>query len=146
MRGLFNCEVGLSDHTMEVGASVAPIARGATVIEKHFTLSRADGGVDSVFSLEPEELQLIVVETKRAWQSLGSVFNGPTEAEKASLQFRRSIYVAENIKVGEELTRRNLRIVRPGLCLSPKYYDILLGRKVNQNLKKGIVFKWGMLG
>ena len=120
MRELFNCEVGLSDHTMGVGASVEPIAHGATVIEKHFTLSRADEGVDSVLSQKPEELQLIVVEIERAWQSLGSVFYGPTEAEKASVQFRRSIYVAENIKVGEELTRRNLRIVRPGLGYSPK--------------------------
>ncbi|MEC7220727.1 MAG: pseudaminic acid synthase [SAR324 cluster bacterium] len=146
MRELFNCEVGLSDHTMGVGASVAAIAHGATVIEKHFTLRRADGGVDSVFSLEPEELKLLVVETERAWQSLGSIFYGPTDAEKASLQFRRSIYIAESVQTGEELTRRNLRIVRPGLGLSPKYYDVLLGRKVNQNLKKGTAFKWEMVG
>ena len=131
---------------MGVGVSEAPIAHGATVVEVNFTLSQADGGVDSVFSLEPEELQLPVVETERAWQSLGSVFYGPTETEKSSLQFRRSIYVAENIKVGEELTRKNLRIVRPGLGLLPKYYDILLGRKVNQNLKKGIAFKWEIPG
>ena len=101
MRELFNCGVALSGHSMRVGALVAAIADGATVIEKHFTLSQADGGVDSVFSLEPEDLQLLVVETERAWQSLGSVFYGPTEAEKASFQFLRSIYVAENIKVGE---------------------------------------------
>ncbi len=91
MRELFNCEVGLSDHTMGVGVSVAPIAHGATVVEKHFTLSRADRDINPILSLEPKELQLIVVETERAWQSLKSVFYGPTEAEKASVQFRRSI-------------------------------------------------------
>ena len=146
MRELFDCEVGLSDHTMGVGASVAAVAHGATVIEKHFTLRRADGGVDSAFSLEPDELKILVVETERAWQSLGGVFYGPTEAEKASLQFRRSLYIAEDIKAGEELTPKNLRIVRPGKGLPPKYYDILLGRKVNQDLKKGSAMNWKMVG
>ena len=146
MRELFGCEVGLSDHTMGVGASVAAVAHGATVIEKHFTLRRADGGVDSAFSLEPEELKMLVVETERAWQSLGGVFYGPTDAEKASLQFRRSLYIAEDVQAGTELTAENLRIVRPGLGLPPKYYDVLLGRKVNQDLKKGTAMKWEMLG
>ena len=146
MRELFGCEVGLSDHTMGVGASVAAVAHGATVIEKHFTLRRADGGVDSAFSLEPEELKMLVVETERAWQSLGGIFYGPTEAEKASLQFRRSLYIAEDVQAGTELTQENLRIVRPGLGLPPKYYDVLLGRKVNQDLKKGTAMKWEMLG
>jgi pseudaminic acid synthase len=146
MRELFDCEVGLSDHTMGVGASVAAVAHGATVIEKHFTLRRADGGVDSAFSLEPEELKMLVVETERAWQSLGGVFYGPTEAEKASLQFRRSLYIAEDIKSGDELTPENLRIVRPGLGLPPKYYDVLLGRKVNQDLKKGTAMNWSLIG
>ena len=146
MRELFGCEVGLSDHTLGVGASVAAVAHGATVIEKHFTLRRADGGVDSAFSLEPEELKMLVVETERAWQSLGGIFYGPTEAEKASLQFRRSLYIAEDVQAGTELTQENLRIVRPGLGLPPKYYDVLLGRKVNQDLKKGTAMKWEMLG
>lgn len=146
MRKLFNCEVGLSDHTMGVGASIAAVAHGATVIEKHFTLRRADGGVDSAFSLEPEELKMLVVETERAWQSLGGVFYGPTEAEKASLQFRRSLYIAEDIQAGEKLTPKNLRIVRPGMGLPPKYYDVLLGRKVNQDLTKGSAMKWEMVG
>ena len=131
---------------MGVGASVAAVAHGATVIEKHFTLRRADGGVDSAFSLEPDELKILVVETERAWQSLGGVFYGPTEAEKASLQFRRSLYIAEDIKAGEELTPKNLRIVRPGKGLPPKYYDILLGRKVNQDLKKGFAVTWESVG
>ena len=146
MRELFECDVGLSDHTMGVGASVAAVAHGATVIEKHFTLLRADGGVDSAFSLEPEELKMLVIETERAWQSLGGVFYGPTEAEKASLQFRRSLYIAEDIQAGDELTTQNLRIVRPGLGLPPKYYDVLIGRKVNQDLKKGSAMKWEVVG
>ena len=146
MRKLFGCEVGLSDHTMGVGASVAAVAHGATVIEKHFTLRRADGGVDSAFSLEPEELKMLVVETERAWQSLGGIFYGSTEAEKASLQFRRSLYIAEDVQAGTELTSKNLRIVRPGLGLPPKYYDVLLGRRVNQDLKKGTALKWEMVG
>lgn len=137
LRMLFGCEVGLSDHTMGMGASVAAVAHGATVIEKHFTLCRADGGVDSSFSLEPSELRGLVVETERAWQSLGQVSYGPTEAEKKSLVFRRSIYVAKDIKAGDILTSENLRCVRPGMGLPPKYYNLLIGRRVNQDVKKG---------
>lgn len=145
LRELFGCEVGLSDHTMGVGASVAAVAHGATVIEKHFTLRRADGGVDSTFSLEPQELASLVVETERAWQSLGRVSYGPTEVEKKSLVFRRSIYVSQDIRAGEVLTRDNLRCVRPGLGLPPKYYDILLGRRVQREIKKGTPMSWDLL-
>jgi len=146
MRELFNCEVGLSDHTMGIGASVAAVAQGATVIEKHFTLRRADGGVDSAFSLEPEEMKQLVIETERAWQALGKVKYGTSEVEKSSLTFRRSLYIAEDMKKGDVLTEKNLRIVRPGLGLPPKYYDILLGRKVNRGLKKGTAVSWDMIG
>jgi len=142
MRELFGCEVGLSDHTMGVGVAVAAVACGATVIEKHFTLRRADGGVDSAFSMEPKEMKQLVVETKRAWQSLGKVTYDPTEAEKSSLVFRRSLYIAENMKKGDMLNEKNLRIVRPGLGLEPKYFDILVGRKVSQDVKKGTALKW----
>lgn len=145
MRELFNCEVGLSDHTMGVGAAVAAVAHGATVIEKHFTLCRADGGVDSAFSLEPEEMKQLVIETERAWQSLGRVTYGPTEAEQPSLKFRRSLYIAQDMKAGEELTPENLRIVRPGMGLAPKYYEILLGRKIHYNVKKGTAITWSLL-
>jgi N-acetylneuraminate synthase len=145
MRELFNCEVGLSDHTMGVGASVAAVAHGATVIEKHFTLRRADGGVDSAFSLEPEEMKQLVIETERAWQSLGKVTYGPTEAEKGSTVFRRSLYIAEDMKQGDVLTAKNLRIVRPGLGLPPKYYDVLIGRKVNIDVKKGTPVHWELI-
>ena len=142
MRDLFGCEVGLSDHTMGVGVAVAAVAHGAPVIEKHFTLRRADGGVDSAFSLEPEEMKALVVETERAWHSLGKVTYGPTEAEKDSVKFRRSLYISEDMKKGDMLTEKNLRIVRPGLGLAPKYYDVVLGRKVNQDVEKGTAVKW----
>jgi len=145
MRKLFNCEVGLSDHTMGIGASVAAVAHGATVIEKHFTLNRADGGVDSTFSMEPEEMKQLVIETERAWQSLGQVKYGSTEAEKGSLTFRRSLYIAEDMKKGDVLNNKNLRIVRPGLGLPPKYFDILIGRRVNRDLNKGTALQWNMI-
>lgn len=146
LRAAFGCEVGISDHTMGVGASVAAVAHGATVIEKHFTLSRADGGVDSSFSLEPDELRALVIETERAWQSLGSVSYGPTGAEQKSLVYRRSIYVAEDLRAGEVLTTRNLRCVRPGRGLPPKYYEMVLGRRVNRDVKKGTPMAWELIG
>ena len=145
MRELFDCEVGLSDHTMGLGSSVAAVSHGATAIEKHFTLRRADGGVDSAFSLEPDEMKQLVIETERAWQALGTVKYGPTEAEKPSMKFRRSLYIAQDIKAGDILTPDNLRIVRPGMGLPPKYYEILLGRKVSQNLKTGTALRWELM-
>jgi pseudaminic acid synthase len=145
MREMFGCEVGLSDHTMGIGASVAAVSHGATVIEKHFTLNRADGGVDSAFSMEPEEMKQLVIETERAWQSLGKVKYGPSEAEKGSLTFRRSLYIAEDMKNGDVLTEKNLRIVRPGLGLAPKYFYVLLGRTVSRDIKKGTAVSWEMV-
>jgi len=145
MRELFGCEVGLSDHTMGIGTSIAAVAHGATVIEKHFTLARSDGGVDSVFSLEPDELKSLVIETKRAWQSIGSVAYGGTDSEKKSKIFRRSLYVVENMKVGDVFTEKNIRIIRPGLGLSPKYYGNFLGKKASKDIKKGTAICWGLL-
>lgn len=145
MRALFDCEVGLSDHTLGIGAAIAAVAHGATVIEKHFTLCRADGGVDSTFSLEPEELKSLVIETERAWQSLGKISYGSSEAEMQSMIFRRSLYIAEDMKAGDELTAENLRCVRPGLGLSPKYYELLLGRQVKQNIKRGTALRWDLI-
>lgn len=145
LRAMFGCEVGLSDHTMGIGASVAAVALGATVIERHFTLSRADGGVDSAFSLEPDEMRALVIETERAWQSLGAVTYGVAAAERPSLIFRRSIYVARDLKADEVLTSENMRCVRPGMGLPPKYYDLLLGRRVNQDVKKGTPMTWGLI-
>ena len=145
LKQLFGCEVGLSDHTMGIGVAVAAVAHGATVIEKHFTLSRADGGVDSAFSMEPHELKMLVEETNRAWESLGRVTYGPTDAEKESLIFRRSIYAAKDIKAGELFTKENIRVVRPGLGLAPKYYETILGRSTSANLKKGTPLNWEMI-
>lgn len=146
LRGLFQCEVGLSDHTMGVGVAVASVALGATVIEKHFTLHRADGGVDSSFSLEPEELRSLVVETERAWQSLGTISYGPSKAEERSRVFRRSIYVAKDVKAGDVLTEDNLRCVRPGMGLQPKFYEVLLGKRVTRDAKKGTPASWDLIG
>lgn len=145
MRDLFACEVGLSDHTMGIGAAVAAVAIGATVIEKHFTLSRSDGGVDSAFSLEPNELASLVIETERAHQALGSISYGSTQAEKGSLSRRRSLYIGENMKSGEIFTSKNLRRVRPGNGLLPKYYELLLGKRVKFDVLKGTPVSWDMI-
>ncbi|MGO8755129.1 MAG: pseudaminic acid synthase [Gallionellaceae bacterium] len=146
LRELFGCEVGLSDHTMGLGVSVAGVALGATVIEKHFTLARADGGVDSAFSMEPAEMAQLVVETERGWQALGKVSYGPIEAEKKSIQFRRSLYVVQDIKAGNVLTRENVRAIRPGLGLPTKYLEQVLGKTVKQDVKRGTALSWGMIG
>jgi pseudaminic acid synthase len=145
LRELFGCQVGLSDHTMGVGVSVAAVALGASVIEKHFTLNRADGGVDSTFSLEPEELRNLVVESERAWQALGSVCYGPTEKEKQSLLFRRSLYVVQDMKAGEVFTPETLRAIRPGLGLPPKFLETFLGRAACVDLKKGTPLSWELI-
>ena len=142
MRELLGCEVGLSDHTMGVGVSVASVALGATVIEKHFTLSRADGGVDSTFSMEPVEMAQLVVEAERAWQALGQVSYGATEGEKKSLVFRRSLYVVQDLKAGDVITNDNVRAIRPGLGLAPKYIQQVLGMKVNREVKLGTALSW----
>lgn len=146
MRELFGCEVGLSDHTMGVGVSSASVALGATVIEKHFTLDRADGGVDSAFSMEPAEMAQLVIETERAWLALGQVSYGPSEAEEKSLQYRRSLYVVQDLKTGDVLTQENLRAIRPGLGLPTKYLEQVLGKSVNQDVKRGTALGWGLLG
>jgi len=145
MRERFGCEVGLSDHTLGVGVAVAAAAQGATVIEKHFTLRRADGGVDAAFSLEPEEMSALVEETERAWQALGEVRYGPTKAEEPSLQERRSLYVAADMKAGDKFSEDNLRCIRPSYGLAPKYYDQLLGRKVRGDVKKGTPLSWALV-
>lgn len=146
MRELFGCEVGLSDHTMGVGVSVGSVALGATVIEKHFTLNRADGGVDSTFSMEPAEMAQLVVESERAWQAMGQVSYGATADEKKSLVFRRSLYVVQNLKRGDVLTTDNVRAIRPGLGLPTKYLNMVLGKVVKQDVKRGTALEWSLLG
>ncbi len=145
MRELFKCQIGLSDHTMGVGCAVAAVAMGATVLEKHFTLKRSDGGVDSAFSLEPAELASLVIEVERAQQSIGVVTYGASQSEKASLAYRRSLYIAQDLKAGDVLTEENLRIVRPGFGLAPKYYKSLLGRHVLNSVKKGTPASWDLI-
>lgn len=137
LRDMFDVHVGLSDHTMGTGVSVAAIALGASIIEKHFTINRADGGVDSAFSLEPDEMKALVTEVERAWLSLGHICYGPTDAERKSLIFRRSIYVAEDINPGDFFTAKNIRIVRPGYGAPPYLYHQLLGRKARQSYRCG---------
>jgi N-acetylneuraminate synthase len=144
MRSLFKCEVGLSDHTMGIGVAVASVAFGASVIEKHFTLNRADGGVDSTFSMEPDEMQALVRESERAWQALGKISYGATEKEKKSLVFRRSLYVVEDIKEGEKFTASNVRAIRPGYGLPTKFLDKALGRVARIDIKKGTALSWDL--
>ena len=145
MRDLFRCQVGLSDHTLGVGASIAAVALGATMIERHITLSRRDGGPDAAFSLEPDELKTLVTETRIAWQAMGNVHYGPTPHERSSLLFRRSLYIAKDMKAGDVLTKKNLRSIRPGLGLHPRYYALLLGRKIKRNAKKGTPAQWNLI-
>jgi len=145
LRKKFNCEVGLSDHTLGIGVALAAISHGATIIEKHFTLDRNDGGVDSSFSIEPNDMKILIKESVRTWQSLGNISYGPTDPEKGGLKLRRSIYIVKNIESGQKLTKENLRIIRPGKGLAPKYYEELLGRKVNKNLEQGTALTWNML-
>jgi pseudaminic acid synthase len=145
MAQLFDCHVGLSDHTMGIGVAVASVALGARVIEKHFCLSREEGGVDAAFSLEPTELKALVEECNRAFLGLGKVYYGVSEAEKGSLIYKRSIYVVKDIKAGETLTTENIRIIRPGLGLQPKYFDMVLGKTAKQDLKRGMALSFEMI-
>lgn len=145
LRELFNVQVGLSDHTMGIGVAVASVALGSTVIEKHFTLRRADGGVDATFSMEPAETKQLVIEIERAWQSLGKITYGATVAETDSKVFRRSLYIVEDMEIGEQFTPHNLRAIRPGHGLPPKYYEIVLGHRTTQPVKKGTPVRWDLL-
>ena len=142
----YGCEVGLSDHTLGIGVAVASVALGATVIEKHFTLKRSDGGVDSAFSVEPAEMKQLIEETGRAWESLGKAYIGPTEAERSSITFRRSLYIVKDLKAGDILTKENVRAIRPGLGLPPKHLDQILGKKIKSSVKMGTALAWSLLG
>lgn len=146
MRDLFRCEVGLSDHTHGIGVGVASVALGATVIEKHFTLRRADGGVDSAFSMEPDEMAALVAESERAWLALGHVNYGATEGEKPSLKYRRSLYVSRDMKEGEVFTSDNVRAVRPGYGLPPKYLEVIIGKRARHAIKRGTPVSWDLIG
>jgi N-acetylneuraminate synthase len=142
LQKLFDCQVGLSDHTLGIGVAIASVALGATVVEKHFTLRREDGGVDADFSLEPVELASMVTETRRAVQALGEVCYGITEQEKRSRLHRRSLYIVKDIAEGEVLTAKNLRSIRPGLGIAPKYMDLVLGKRVKYPMQRGTPLSW----
>lgn len=143
MKELFDCTVGISDHTLGIGVAVASIALGARVIEKHFTLSRADGGVDAEFSLEPQEMKQLVKEVNAAYEAIGRVHYGLTSQESTKL--RRSLYIVEDMKAGDVISEKNMRSIRPGLGLPPKYYDILVGKKVKCDVKRGTALTWDIV-
>jgi len=143
---VFGCNFGLSDHTLGVGVSVAAVAMGASALEKHFILDRSAGGVDSAFSLEPDEFTSLVEESIRAQQALGKIHFGGTRSEQAGRKKRRSLYIGEDMKAGDILTPANLRRIRPGSGLAPSHYDALLGRKVGRDVKMGTPVSWDILG
>lgn len=145
LQDLFGCQVGLSDHTRGIGAAVAAVALGASVIEKHFTLRRADGGVDSLFSLEPAEMAALVEESERAWAALGEVSYGTSAVEAGSVQFRRSLYVVADLKEGDALTAHTVRAIRPGYGLPPREWDRILGRRVRRDVPRGTPLSWDLL-
>jgi N-acetylneuraminate synthase len=145
MREMFHCEIGLSDHTMGTGVAVASVVLGATVIEKHFTLNRADGGVDSAFSMEPAEMQALVVETGRAWQSLGCVTYGGTQEDEKSKIYRRSLYIVTDLKAGDMLNARNVRAIRPGYGLPPGDMDRIRGKRINRDVVRGTPLAWDLI-
>ena len=138
----FDCVVGISDHTLGVGVAVASVALGARVIEKHFTLRRNDGGVDAAFSLEPQEMKELVEESKKAFYGMGKVSYGRTDAEKKSLRFRRSIFTVEDILAGERFTEKNIRIIRPGNGMAPRYLNDILGKKAKKKIVRGTPLQW----
>jgi N-acetylneuraminate synthase len=145
MKAQYGVVVGLSDHTMGVTASVAAVALGASFIEKHFTLSRAEGGVDSDFSLEPHELERLVTECRDAWLALGSVRYDEVSSEASSRDHRRSLYVVADVAKGEPLTPANVRSIRPGLGLPPKHLPQVLTGRASRDLARGAPLDWTMV-
>ena len=145
MKDLFGVEVGISDHTLGIGVPLAAIALGATVVEKHITLKRSDGGVDAAFSLEPEEFGHLVSESVRVWDSIGKVQYGPVKNEEGAIKFRRSLYFIKDLQKGDIISEDAIRSLRPGEGISPKYFDIVVGKMVNRDVKKGEPVLWDLL-
>ncbi len=145
MRHRYQCPIGISDHTLGLGVSLASISFGAVMIEKHFTLDRSQGGLDAPFSMEPSELNQLVTESNAAWKAQGKVFYGPTKQETGSRLFRRSLYLTSDVKKGDMITKKNVRAIRPGMGLSPKYFEKVLGLFVTQKHKMGTPLSWDML-
>jgi len=145
MAAHFNLQVGLSDHTITNTAAVTSIALGATVIEKHFTLDRNEKGPDSGFSIEPDELKSLCVETNEAWRALGKAGYERKPAEEVNIKFRRSVYFVKNMEAGETITSQHIRRIRPGFGLPPKFFDQLIGRTVKQNIERGTATSWDLI-
>ena len=145
MKNCFGLPVGLSDHTLGIEVSIASIALGASVIEKHVTLNASDKGPDSEFSIEPDQLNSLCIKCKSAWEALGSAGYERKPVEKDNIKFRRSIYVVKDIDSGEALTKENIRRIRPGYGLPPKYFNELIGKRVKSRIEKGTPLDWGML-
>lgn len=145
LKTIYDCEVGLSDHTLGIIAPVAAVALGATIIEKHFTLSRSDGGLDAAFSLEPDELRELVEQSKSAWLATSGSTLGVCEAEKISEKYRRSVFAVRDISAGETFTADNLKIIRPGHGIAPKYFDSLLGKGAASDIRAGSPLTWSMV-
>lgn len=141
----FGIVAGLSDHTLGIEAAVTSIALGASVIEKHFTLARADGGPDAAFSLEPEELKALTHACDTAWRALGRVDYGLKSSERANIAFRRSLYVVKDVEPGETLSRESVRCIRPGHGLAPKYIEDVLGRKAKTAIRRGTALSWDLI-
>jgi N-acetylneuraminate synthase len=142
----FGVATGLSDHTLGTAASVAAVALGAVMIEKHFTLSRADGGPDAAFSLEPGELARLVADCRAAWESLGEVRHEPADSERGNIAYRRSLFAVAPIATGETFTDRNVRSIRPGNGLAPKHLARVLGRRARRALARGEPLDWDAVG
>ena len=145
MAARFSCPIGLSDHTLGAAASVAAVALGACIIEKHFTLARADGGPDAEFSLEPAEFTALTRDCKAAWQALGRAQYDLLGSERGNLQFRRSLYLMADVPAGRALTRADLRSIRPGLGLAPEHLEAVIGRRAARDLKRGEPLAWNLL-
>lgn len=145
IRDAFDVVVGLSDHTKGIGAAVAGVALGACLIEKHVTLARADGGVDSDFSLEPHELAALATETEVAWQALGEVRLDPTAGEAESRRLRRSLYVVADVRAGDVVTEDNVRSIRPAGGLEPVHLDTVLGRTFRTDVARGTALGWDLV-
>ena len=141
----FGVVSGLSDHTPGTAACVASTVLGGSIIEKHFTISRADGGPDAGFSMEPDEFKRLVDDCKSAWSSLGSVGYGVTESEKGSMRFRRSIYAVRPIEAGQRLTADNIRVIRPGFGLAPKHLSEIIGRTAARDIAYGEALTWSAI-
>lgn len=146
LRQAFGLATGLSDHTMGIGVAIGAVALGTDIIEKHFTVRRADGGPDAAFSLEPEELANLCEAAGFAWKSLGEVSYERQPSEKTNAKFRRSLYVVEDIREGETFSATNMRSIRPGYGLPPRLYDFLIGKRANRDVKRGTPLSWDLIG